>query len=168
MAAVGDRAILSVQFPGDNVLYISDGTPSGTVVLRDGFRTRRSAAATCSPQTGSSTSGGRLDSAVDHELWRTDGTPQGTKLIKDILPGTRSSLARPIESVNGRVLLVAETPASGRELWVSDGTAAGTQLLKDLVPGALGQPPGNRREDRGQSHLLLSHRSDSWPGTLED
>ena len=136
-------------------LWKSDGTTSGTVLVKDIY-------------TGTSTDNygtypndstprdlvnvdGTLffsadDGEVGRELWKSDGTAAGTVLVKDINPGTYpyysggtyygqyQSESRPglMTAVGGTLYFVAQDDTNGAELWKSDGTSAGTELVKDI------------------------------------
>jgi ELWxxDGT repeat protein len=119
-------------------LFITDGTPGGTVLLKD-----------IVANAGSSNP---LDFAIlngvvyftaetpteGRELWRTDGTPGGTSLVKDINPGVEGSNVGDgfnLSAAGNFLLFSAKGNNSGTELWKSDGTSAGTVMVKDINPG---------------------------------
>jgi len=97
-------------------LWISDGTPAGTGMVRDLL-----------PGPGGSTPyafrelGDRVafvacaDSGC--EPWITDGTSAGTSQLADIAPGIASSDPSEIVAVGGSLHLVANDRVRGRELW---------------------------------------------------
>ena len=89
----GGRVLFTAADPGRGTeLWITDGTPAGTVLLRD-----------INPGEGSSAarfltplSNGRVvfqanDVTNGLELWVSDGTQAGTMLLRDIFLGTTSS-----------------------------------------------------------------------------
>ncbi|HEY5405965.1 MAG TPA: ELWxxDGT repeat protein [Ginsengibacter sp.] len=129
-------------------LYISDGTPGGTMLVSD-----INAGTLSSSPTGFALLGAFLyftaeSAATGRELWRTDGTPGGTTLVKDIMPGAVSSfnLNSDLSNTlftNGTYLLFAANTASGNELWKSDGTSGGTVMVKDINTGADSSNPDN-------------------------
>ena len=136
-ATIFDR-IVGSPFTGQYELWTTDGTTSGTTLLKNfgNFSASHSAGfvhynsklyftATDFTNTGT-------------ELWSTDGTSGGTALLKDIYPGTTGSYPLLFNSVtiNNNFLFDANTAASGTELWASDGTGSGTNLLKDINPGS--------------------------------
>ena len=115
--AAGDSTYFtSTLMDGTAELWRSDGTPTGTSLVRrfpDGLgrltavdRTVYFAAST--PETGT-------------ELWKTDGTPEGTRLVADVIPGPKSGSQEHRIALGGRLLF---TSTSG--LYTSDGTEAGT------------------------------------------
>ncbi len=119
-------------------LYKTDGTPGGTVLLKD----IRPGSLGSQPNPIADL-GGRVlllatTAAEGRELWITDGTADGTQLIADTNPGAASAslLDRPLVNA-GKAFFANSISATGRELWVSDGTPAGTHLVKDIRPGNL-------------------------------
>ncbi|MCC6510080.1 MAG: hypothetical protein IT423_13315, partial [Pirellulaceae bacterium] len=115
----------------DWALYKTDGTSSGTMLVKDispGFN----------PNIVEMTDvGGVLFFVADDgthgaELWRSNGTPEGTFMVKDIRPGSDGSFSfspRSLTNVNGTLFLSANSSDSF-QLWKSDGTTAGTVLVK--------------------------------------
>lgn len=96
-------------------LWISDGTPSGTVLIKD-----------INPSGNSSPSEFTLkdglvyfiadDGVSGKELWRTDGTTAGTILLADInLSG--SSEPAELTVAGDYIYFVADDGINGRELW---------------------------------------------------
>ena len=109
-------------------VWKSDGTPGGTVLLRDS--STFSGESVFTPVNGTvlfNDSEGVLGG-----LWRTDGTPAGTVLLKAVgvfaspHPGGRMPV------INGRAFFSGYDTNAGQELWASDGTAAGTVHVKDI------------------------------------
>ena len=115
-------------------LWITDGTPAGTSLLKD-----------IHPAAGSDPSNlavlgaavyfAASDGTNGTELWKTDGTEAGTVLLKDIQPGGTGSGPREIVASGSRIFFRAFDETHGTELWLSDGTATGTVLVKDIYPG---------------------------------
>ncbi len=124
-------------------LWKSDGTSSGTVLLKD-FVSGASGPGRISELVAD---GGRLyftanDGVHGSELWTSDGTSSGTVLLKDSVSG--SSGAGKISehvAVGGRLYFTATDGVHGLELWTSDGTRAGTRIVKDIVAGSNGSAP---------------------------
>jgi ELWxxDGT repeat protein len=145
--------IMIYQTESDNVsyggfgkgreLYVSDGTLTGTSMIKD-----------LNPDGGSIDS---IDSYVHHawwndvlylalddgtdetgqELWRTDGTAAGTYIVKDIRPGSTGSGVAGLTLWKDHLYFTAYdgNQSHGYELWQSDGTENGTFILKDIYPG---------------------------------
>lgn len=125
-------------------LFLTDGTPDGTIVLKD----IQSNSASSFPDDFTVHNGWVYftaeKSGEGRELWRTNGTPEGTTLVKDINPGSaHSNTAGSYEITPFGNLLIfsAKGDANGIELWKTDGTAAGTVPVKDINPGAPDSKP---------------------------
>ncbi|MGB3756385.1 MAG: ELWxxDGT repeat protein [Rivularia sp. (in: cyanobacteria)] len=125
-----------------NELWKSDGTESGTVLVKDII-----------PGSGSSNLdnltnvNGTLfftvnDGSNGTELWKSDGTESGTSLVKDINPAGNSNPAN-LTNIDDVLYFTAEDGSNGRELWKSDGTAKGTVLVGDINPGSASSSPGD-------------------------
>lgn len=121
-------------------LWKSDGTATGTTLVRDIFAGSQANASTPIELTV-------LDDEVyfaaqnaenGAELWKSDGTEAGTLLVKDINGGSADGLSatNAMTAANGVIFFAATDGTSGFELWSTDGTEAGTQLVRDIQPGA--------------------------------
>jgi ELWxxDGT repeat protein len=115
-----------------NELWKSDGTESGTVMVKD---TR--------PESYYGYNGGSYpanltnvngtlffaatNDATGRELWRSDGTESGTVLVRDIRDSSlyylTSSDPGNLIAVRDTLLFLADDGLHGRELWQSDGDA---------------------------------------------
>jgi len=125
-------------------LWKSDGTPAGTVLVKDIYP----GATGSSPHMLANLGGVLMFSAgtpeTGWELWRSDGTAAGTTLVKDINPGTGSGGGSAAVVMNGVMYFVAADgtkPPSQYghpipQLWRSDGTSAGTTKVFES-PGYL-------------------------------
>lgn len=115
-------------------LMRSDGTPGGTMVVKDLHPTGIGNPATMAAFAGklyfSAT-----DASLGRELWVSDGTEAGTFLLKDINTGAANADPSPLLVGDDKFYFSAVTAAQGRELWVSDGTADGTTLVKNIGAG---------------------------------
>gem|GEM_PF-6312299 len=118
-------------------LWISDGTETGTQLLKD-----INPGSDGSDSWGFTEVGDKLffranDGTHGAELWVSDGTETGTQLLKDINPGSDDSFIYTdhFPVVGDKLFFRADDGNHGAELWVSDGTEAGTQLLKDISGG---------------------------------
>ena len=137
LASIGNVTYFFADHPDTgNELWKTDGTESGTVLVRDILP---------GPGDGVSDIGfitrvldNRLifrasDGVHGFELWATDGTRDGTVQLVDITPTNQSPLLN-WGPVVGSTLYFAAThdPSIPRELWRTDGTPAGTRRV---VPG---------------------------------
>lgn len=122
-------------------LFITDGTPAGTLLLDDII----SGATGSMPADGFAMLNGYLyftavTAATGRELWRTNGTLAGTSMIKDIFPGATGSNEPNTYylSTTGNYLLFAAMDAlsNGVELWKSDGNIGNAVLVKNINSGA--------------------------------
>ena len=117
-------------------LWKSDGTPGGTVLIKDINPGPGSSVAEAFPLTAAN---GMVyfrasDGKNGFELWRSDGTAAGTILVKDITPGgAGSDLVKP--AAFGGMLYFIRKGADYQQLWKSDGTGAGTVMVKELATG---------------------------------
>lgn len=122
-------------------LWRTDGTPSGTVLVKDIHPGPETSEISTTPYhltaVGSTLFFTAHDGVHGRELWKSDGTAAGTVLVKDISSSTDSYAPSPhrLTAVGGRLFFTADDGTQGPELWKSDGTAAGTVLVKDIHPG---------------------------------
>jgi len=126
-----------------SVLWRTDGTPSGTVKIRDFPEVPFSAwSVTLSELTSL---GSRiyflLPTSTGDELWGSDGTAAGTTRVKALSLGSLPAAARQLTVAGDRLFLAVFNPETGEELWTSDGTPAGTHMVADLNPGPSGSAP---------------------------
>ena len=151
-------------------LWISDGTPAGTTLLKD-----------IRPGTLSSSPAyltffrGKVyfranDGTSGSELWETDGTPAGTVLVKDIRAGAVSSAPFGFtDGVQARFVVMRgvfyfrANSGSGNELFRSDGTAGGTGMLKDINT-TTGTASSNPNQVRAIGNLLYFYANDGSTG----
>lgn len=167
--AIGELAGRALFFTDstDPVLWITDGTPAGTHVVRS-LKDRVA--------SGFASMGGHAyfvlydDDTYKNTLWRTDGTPEGTFAVKEVpgyytpvvagkhvfflsedngklwvsdgtADGTRelpASVYGELAAIGGVITFLSTTPANGTEPWVSDGTPEGTHIITDITPGGFG------------------------------
>ncbi len=128
-------------------LWKSDGTASGTVLVKDIRPGNDPSGRPLSgdPLAAAAPLGEVLlfsaSGAEGKEVWKTDGTASGTVLVKDIRPGGAGSSPSGMVRAGGVVFFAADDGVHGRELWKSDGTASGTVLVKDIRRGSSGSSP---------------------------
>lgn len=140
LSALGKVFYVGTDASNGSELWVSDGTPIGTKLVKD-----------IEPGAGSSSITNfrhppsspyvffvATTSGEGQELWRTDGTEQGTQLVKDLEPGASSSDIY-ISYVSGdKIFFNASTTIDGTELYISDGTYSGTKMLYESEPGTSG------------------------------
>ena len=119
-------------------LWKSDGTRSGTVLVKD-IATRRSSRPVELTRVGRRLFFTAFQGKHRRELWRSNGTARGTVLVKDISPAALWNILyidggpRDLTAVGDRVFFAAISDTEfNLELWRSDGTRRGTVLVKDI------------------------------------
>src|SRR5439155_21174094 len=110
-----------------NELWRTDGTPEGTVKLKDllpapgqvgGFAR--------APANVNGTLMYLTSSGTRQQLWKSDGTPEGTTSVAEF--AYTSGAAVGLTAFGGAAYFAAAAPAEAQdvELWKSDGTPGGT------------------------------------------
>lgn len=111
-------------------LWISDGTTSGTILLKD----IKPGAEGSNPGNFAVFNNKLYFTAADDvhglEVWETDGTPAGTQLYHEFTAGSNGSGASYIGSANGKLFV----RAAGK-LWATDGPEANLLALANAAPG---------------------------------
>lgn len=137
-------------------IWISDGSPNGTKLLKDiksGTGSSDEEYVSSGPEGGYTQSWNReftlfdnsvyftaTDGVYGAELWKSDGTSNGTTMVKDIRDGSNSSGPGGYTVFNNMMYFSA-CDSNGCELWKSDGTELGTSMVKNIAPGSEGFPP---------------------------
>ncbi|MDW8222735.1 MAG: hypothetical protein RMJ82_07280, partial [Gemmatales bacterium] len=159
-------------------LWKSDGTSSGTVLVRDIRPGGHSAFLTRIPASLTNVNGTLFFVANDGqhgaELWKSDGTSSGTLLAWDIHPLSPGSFrfhdglsfdGRPIlANVEGVLFFSANNGSHGGELW-RYAPLHGASLVRDTNPGSLGSYPYNLTNVNGTLFFTAydrSHGSELW------
>lgn len=146
-------------------LYRTDGTPEGTILLRQFVDSTMINV----PPRQLTALGSTLFFAVRSALWKSDGTVDGTSLVLDL---GEASFASPqgLTSVNGTMLFFsgdAFDPAI-RGLYRSNGTPAGTTRIVPDLSIDLGSGPtpgeGGRRPAVAGGRMFFSGRTGGIPG----
>jgi ELWxxDGT repeat protein len=124
--------------PTRHELWRSDGTPDGTVMIRDAFPAASNGEP---PRLDQFTALGSSicffsKTSDSSRLWRSDGTADGTAEVPiDFDAGGYFRVLTAIP-FGDRFLFLADAQNGGLKWWISDGTSAGTRVLKDLALGA--------------------------------
>ncbi|HYC91524.1 MAG TPA: ELWxxDGT repeat protein [Thermoanaerobaculia bacterium] len=108
----------------DRALWITDGTPAGTVPVVPRIGGGLGLLATAS---GSIFYVAGKEGEQKTYLWKSDGTLGGTSAVREVMSG-----AREIQGAGRNVFMVLERGVWDHVLWVSDGTAEGTLELMDV------------------------------------
>lgn len=136
-----------------NELWKSDGTNSGTSLVKDIFAGSQGS----TPDNLTNVNGTLFftvnDGSNGTELWKSDGSETGTTLVADINPGANSSNPNNLTNVDGILYFSADDGTNGTELWKSDGTASGTVLVSDINPGSASSNPENFTELNGEIYF---------------
>jgi len=123
-------------------LWTSDGTSSGTFMLKDLNGTQDGVSQYLSAYAFTSRGVYFSGQTTTHgkELWFSDGTINGTNMLKDIRTGTNGSFPSSLcfnENIN-LLFFAASDQTAGDELFISDGTPTNTKLIKDIRIGSSG------------------------------
>ena len=119
-------------------LWKTDGTPAGTVLLKDINLGVIGSAPSNLTLLGSYIYFSANNGINGAELWRTDGTASGTTLVKDICTGLSSSNPNYLVATGGYVYFSASDAVNGYELWKTNGA---TTTLIDINAGAASSYP---------------------------
>jgi ELWxxDGT repeat protein len=131
-----------------NELYVSDGTGSGTQLVKDLFPGSNKYGSYSSYPSNLTEFDDKLYFTANNgengnELYVSDGTDSGTQLLADLFPGdnkygnVNSSDASNLTEFNDKLYFTANDGVHGNELFVSDGTLEGIELVADIRPGAI-------------------------------
>lgn len=119
-------------------LWISDGTNSGTTLLKDlGNDKLKYLVKNSALQVDSIIYFSIRNSDKSNSLWRTDGTANGTIKLCETYSIEALENRSNIFAFKNRVFFTGFDTLNGDELWVTDGTVQGTKLFYDInkIPG---------------------------------
>ncbi|MBL8896306.1 MAG: hypothetical protein JNM84_01705 [Planctomycetes bacterium] len=127
-------------------LWRTDGTPSGTLLVKDiqpgptsGIRNPLTPNGKYLVPYEGHVYFEATDGMSGYELWRSDGTNAGTVRVADLQSGSGSSSPQHLTSANGLLYFTATTTAAGHEPYAFDGTSVIS--LGDLYVGTNGSIP---------------------------
>ena len=158
----GDRLYFPHETDAGLEPWTSDGTPAGTLLLRDIHPHGHS-----EPSRFTALGGAAYFFASDAEgpaLWRSDGAPAGTNLVRRFAQVDGFSVDS-LGLVNGELVFSADDGDTGLEPWLSDGTAQGTRLLANLASDVRSSSPG--RFLRRQSDLVFQNGAVAFGANAE-
>ena len=133
---VGNYIYFTANTTTGRELWKSDGTESGTFLLKDIQVGSGSSNPTCLTNINGNLYFTADDGVHGTELWRSDGSAIGTYMVKDIFQGSQTSSIAKLINNSGILYFSADDGVHGNELWKSDGTNLGTLLVKDANPGS--------------------------------
>jgi ELWxxDGT repeat protein len=113
-------------------LWVSNGQPGGTKLLKDLFPGSKSSKPGNFRRLGGLLLFSASSPTTGKELYVTDGTDKGTKILRDIQPGAGSGLplfSTLIRLGSRHLAFLADDGTTGKRLWMSDGTSKGTRTL---------------------------------------
>ncbi|HEX8155194.1 MAG TPA: putative Ig domain-containing protein, partial [Thermoanaerobaculia bacterium] len=138
-----DRLLL--RFENNRELWISDGTATGTKLVRGDVTPAQTR---CGATRGAVVNGVAYWMSEPPnggaELWRTDGSAAGTYVVRSF--DSMNAQCLPLQNLvagNDGHLYFLGSESSDVELWTSDGTAEGTRELVDLQPASPGSMPSD-------------------------
>lgn len=110
-------------------LFKTNGTHSGTTLVKDVFPGPADSALTDLTNVGGVLYFAANDGTNGTELWRSNGTAAGTVMVKNIRAGIAGSGPEFLTNMNG-ILFFSASSEDGNILWKSDGTSDGTVIVK--------------------------------------
>ena len=123
-------------------LWVSDGTPAGTYMLKDFTPNGNSDIYIFKANLGKVVFSVK-DENGKGSLWATDGTKEGTILLADVIvnvgfgpqPNDKES-----REYNCKIIFSGDDGVHGSEPWITDGTPEGTYMIQDLGVGGESSP----------------------------
>jgi ELWxxDGT repeat protein len=103
--------------PRDTQLWVTDGTKTGTKLLRRPLSLSDEYTSPVSAVSNGLVFFSAPEDSVGIEPWITDGTPAGTRRLKDVAPGVESSYPGPFKRVGNRVYFSAYDDTLAGQLW---------------------------------------------------
>jgi ELWxxDGT repeat protein len=131
----------TAESPTGAELWVSDGTPGGTRLLRDIWPGEPDSSIGAGVVVGGRVIFPACDPVAGCELWASDGTDAGTGRFLDLEPGPGSSRPTGLSKIGSQLFFAACRVASGCEGFATNGTAAGTRPLEEVAAGPLSSLP---------------------------
>lgn len=139
---VGDSARIDGNTTHGTQLWASDGTISGTKMVRNINPTNSSCCADGAEGVGNDffiALGSKFlftatKGTPGNELWSSDGTEAGTRVIAVVNPNVWKTLTFGAIVVGSKLYFDVSNGKGAGQLWVSNGTAAGTKMVKEINP----------------------------------
>ena len=140
--AIQNKVVFEAAYPQGEPsrltkLWVSDGTESGTFILKD-FRPADRFEGYFIGEYNSDLYFIANDGTPAIGLWKTDGTEAGTQKIKAIDTTPYGPSNSPIIVYHNILYFSCMDSIHGTELWRTDGSEAGTYILKEFVLGVDG------------------------------
>ena len=146
MMAMNDILYFAAQDIEDNELWRSDGTESGTYMVKNirsnySFGIGQTGYLNQSQPRFMVNYGNHiyfraLGDSGGFELWKSDGTESGTVMAKDIWPGGFGSNPYHLELVGDVIYMRADSSSYGEELHAFDISNGTSWLVKDINSGS--------------------------------
>ena len=153
LVALGGNMLFAADDGSHGVeLWKSDGTLSGTVLVKDIYTGSTVVSGVSTPNSSDPTDlvtvGGDVffaanDGADGVQLWKSDGTATGTVMVTSLNAAGGGLGPANLTNVNGTLFFTANDGADGAQVWKSDGTLAGTVMVTSLHPSSGMASPGN-------------------------
>jgi ELWxxDGT repeat protein len=163
-AEAGGRFFFALSTGRGYSLWVSDGTPAGTMRLSADDVDIAPQLVAVGNQVffpASDTLNG-----PHQQLWKSDGTPEGTRIAVKFSVGQSGGPAPGnLTAFQGRLYFTAFVAQLGYELWSSDGTPGGTVLVKDIYPQSFaGSRPRVLTEHAGRLYFFAddAHGTHLW------
>ena len=153
--AAGQLFFISSDGKGGQDLWASNGTASGTTVIKDITQehTRYGNKEYYSLNVNNLTAAaGKLFFTADdpgggEDLWASDGTTKGTTVLKHFQSnpsyGYYNEPLSGLTAAGGNLFFTVDDSSLGPQPWASNGTSSGTVMLADVNPGSAGSAPSD-------------------------
>ena len=119
-------------------LWRSDGTETGTVMVKDIFPGQYSSIQIKKRWDSKDSMVYFLadNDTLGAELWRTNGTTYGTSLVKDINASPPDILVLNQKAIDGKLFFTCAIDDYYKsQFWITDGTETGSFFFKDFITG---------------------------------